>query len=220
MEDLLFSCYMNKMKELNGGIWFRFKRLPIWLRIVLVTMGLDVVLFVTITIWFKNLFWVPCFVEIAIVFVTIILGDSYQIRNSKAKLEDYKTLCKSLRNTYAELGITSVEYLIVIKNRMTNKLNKINKTCEKNKQNLSQWIQALVFPAILALFGAVISSEENAEFALSVGMTLLIIILLIIFLAFLVMSVKNILNRIHSEDYETFIVSLQTIIDLANGQIN
>lgn len=56
MEDLLFSCYMNKMKELNGGIWFRFKRLPIWLRIVLVTMGLDVVLFVTITIWFKNLF--------------------------------------------------------------------------------------------------------------------------------------------------------------------
>lgn len=220
MEDLLFSCYMNKMKELNGGIWFRFKRLPIWLRIVLVTMVLDVVLFVTITIWFKNLFWVPFFVEIAIVFVTIILGDSYQIRNSKAKLEDYKTLCKALRNTYAELGITSVEYLIEIKNRMTNKLNKINETCEKNKQNLSQWIQALVFPAILALFGAVISSEENAEFALSVGVTLLSIILLIIFLAFLVMSVKNILNRIHSEDYETFIVSLQTIIDLANGQIN
>lgn len=208
------------MKELNGGIWFRFKRLPIWLRIVLVTMVLDVVLFVTITIWFKNLFWVPFFVEIAIVFVTIILGDSYQIRNSKAKLEDYKTLCKALRNTYAELGITSVEYLIEIKNRMTNKLNKINETCEKNKQNLSQWIQALVFPAILALFGAVISSEENAEFALSVGVTLLSIILLIIFLAFLVMSVKNILNRIHSEDYETFIVSLQTIIDLANGQIN
>lgn len=29
------------------------------------------------------------FDEIAIVFVTIILGDSYHIRNSKSKLEDY-----------------------------------------------------------------------------------------------------------------------------------
>lgn len=55
-------------------------------------MVLDVVLFVAITIWFKHLFWVPCFDEIAIVFETIILGDSYHIRNGKSKLEDYKTL--------------------------------------------------------------------------------------------------------------------------------
>lgn len=219
MEDLLFSCYMNKMKELNGGIWFRFKRLPVLLKISLVFMLIDIVFLVVTAIWFEKFIWIPCFIEIAIAFLTFFSGDFYQIKDSKAKFKDHIEICNELKDYYDELGITSTEYLADIKSRMVNKLKIIDENCEKNKQILSQLTQALVVPAILALFGAVISGKENAQFALTVGLVLFIVILFFIFLIFVVVFANNLANRICAADYQRFINSLQTIIDIDNSYI-
>lgn len=190
-----------------------------FVEIALVFLVVDMVFLVVTAIWFKKLIWVPCFIEIAIAFLTIISGDFYQIKNSKTKLKDHIKDCNDLKDYFDELGITSIVHLVDIKNRMTNKLKKIDDNCEKNKQILSQLTQALVVPAILAFFGAVISDKENFQFALATGLVLLIVILFIIFLIFIVVFANNLANKICAADYQRFINSLQTIIDIDNGYI-
>ena len=94
-----------------------------------------------------------------------------------------------------------------------NKLEKMEKTKEKNRNTIERIIQVIIIPFVLAMFAALIKNESDANVIVAYGIYFIFFPIALLITIFGLFEVFNMINKSEFNKLKNFSDDLQGILD-------
>lgn len=216
MEQMLYKNYLKYIKENKTPLYKALLALPKCAAILLVALILSgIVSFVFLYIEnLRQYFFIPLVIEAAYCIAVYFYSESYEINNSKKNMKNYKEHCNDIYKWLQNILITVEEdNIIEIKRRIDIKLDKIEKTKEKNRNTTERLIQVIVIPFILSIFAGIIKNESDANIIVAYGVSFIFFPIILILIIFGLYEVINLIKKNDFYMMKSFSDDLQGILD-------
>ncbi len=157
---------------------------------------------------------IPLAFEDVFSIVAYFYSEHYEINNSEKHLKNYKEYCGDIYNWLQNVSISiSKDSIIEIKRRIDNKLEKMEKTKEKNINAIERIIQVIIIPFVLAMFAALIKNESDANVIVTYGVYFIFFPIALLVTLFGLFEVFSMINKNEFNKLKNFSDDLQGILD-------
>lgn len=216
MEQILYKNYLKYLKENKTPLYKALLSIPKCAAGILVALVLSgVVTFVFMCAEkLRQYIIIPLAFEVVFSIVAYFYSEHYEINNSEKYLENYKEYCGDiynwLKNTSISVEKTSI---IEIKRRIDDKLEKMEKSKEKNRNTIERIVQVIIIPFVLAMFAALIKNESDANVIVAYGVYFIFFPIALLVTIFGLFEVFNMINKNEFNKLKKFSDDLQGILD-------
>lgn len=216
MEQILYKNYLKYLKENKTPLYKALQSIPKCAAGILIALVLSgVVSFIFMCAEkLRQYFIVPLVIETIFCIIAYFYSERYEINNSAKYLENYKEYCGDIYNWLQNISISvTKDSIIEIKRRIDNKLEKMEKTKEKNRNTIERLIQVIVIPFVLAMFAALIKNESDANVIVAYGVYFIFFPIALLITLFGFFEVFNMINKSEFNKLKNFSDDLQGILD-------
>ena len=216
MEQILYKNYLKYLKENKTPLYKALLSIPKCAAGILVALVLSgVVTFVFMCAEkLRQYIIIPLAFEVVFSIVAYFYSEHYEINNSEKYLENYKEYCGDiynwLKNTSISVEKTSI---IEIKRRIDDKLEKMEKSKEKNRNTIERIVQVIIIPFVLAMFAALIKNESDANVIVAYGVYFIFFPIALLVMMFGLFEVFSMINKNEFNKLKKFSDDLQGILD-------
>ena len=216
MEQILYKNYLKYLKENKTPLYKALQSIPkcaAGILIALVLSGVVAFIFMC-SEKLRQYFIVPLVIETIFCIIAYFYSEHYEINNSAKHLENYKEYCSDIYNWLQSISISVAEDSIIeIKRRIDVKLEKKEKTKEKNRNTIERIFQVIIIPFILAMFAALIKNESDANVIVAYGIYFIFFPIALLITLFGLFEVFNMVNNNEFNRLKNFSDDLQGILD-------
>lgn len=216
MEQILYKNYLKYLKENKTPLYKALLSIPKCAAGILVALVLSgVVTFVFMCAEkLRQYIIIPLAFEVVFSIVAYFYSEHYEINNSEKYLENYKEYCGDiynwLKNTSISVEKTSI---IEIKRRIDDKLEKMEKSKENNRNTIERIVQVIIIPFVLAMFAALIKNESDANVIVAYGVYFIFFPIALLVMMFGLFEVFSMINKNEFNKLKKFSDDLQGILD-------
>jgi hypothetical protein len=216
MEYHLLNSYLKFQKDQRAPFHKIIKRIPIpiilFLIIAMACLVASVIILFTMGVNFW--FYICSIAEAVFAFILCFAQDHWEIKHSYERYTDFKKRAQDLYNWLDQYNIRTKDEIEVIQLRLTNDLEKNEKSKRQNSEKADKWMQTLVIPMILAIVTALISNQTDIQIVISYVFSLLAVLGMIYGIVWMVRSVSGIFDDMRRSNIKLFIKDLQSVIDV------
>lgn len=216
MEQILYKNYLKYLKENKTPLYKALQSVPkcaAGILIALVLSGVVAFIFMC-SEKLRQYFIVPLVIETIFCIIAYFYSEHYEINNSAKHLENYKEYCSDIYNWLQSISISvAKDSIIEIKRRIDVKLEKKEKTKEKNRNTIERIFQVIIIPFILAMFAALIKNESDANVIVAYGIYFIFFPIALLITLFGLFEVFNMVNNNEFNRLKNFSDDLQGILD-------
>lgn len=216
MEQILYKNYLKYLKDNKTPLYKTLLSIPKCAAGILVALVLSgVVTFVFMCAEkLRQYIFIPLAFEVVFSIVAYFYSEHYEINNSEKYLKNYKEYCGDIYNWLQNMSISiSKDSIIEIKRRIDNKLEKMEKTKEKNINTIERIIQVIIIPFVLAMFAALIKNESDANVIVTYGVYFIFFPIALLVTLFGLFEVFSMINKNEFNKLKNFSDDLQGILD-------
>lgn len=216
MEQILYKNYLKYLKENKTPLYKALQSIPkcaAGILIALVLSGVVAFIFMC-SEKLRQYFIVPLVIETIFCIIAYFYSEHYEINNSAKHLENYKEYCSDIYSWLQSISISvAKDSIIEIKRRIDVKLEKKEKTKEKNRNTIERIFQVIIIPFILAMFAALIKNESDANVIVAYGIYFIFFPIALLITIFGLFEVFNMINKNEFNKLKNFSDDLQGILD-------
>ena len=217
MNEYLFYSYLKWQKENKDSTIKKLFQLPKSAIIIMIVFIIISISGLILSIKQSGLAYVAILFQFIVLFIFIIYSERILINISMTNLERYRNYCIKLYTWISEFSISEKDDINELMNRIIDSMNNLIKIQDKQKEKIERWMQVLVIPIILAIVNNIISSKTDISIVTAYILTILALFASIYLLICFVILVRNIMNKMRINQYQSFIEDLQGIIDVKFG---
>ena len=212
----MYKNYLKYLKENKTPLYKALLSIPKCAAGILVALVLSgVVTFVFMCAEkLRQYIIIPLAFEVVFSIVAYFYSEHYEINNSEKYLENYKEYCGDiynwLKNTSISVEKTSI---IEIKRRIDDKLEKMEKSKENNRNTIERIVQVIIIPFVLAMFAALIKNESDANVIVAYGVYFIFFPIALLVMMFGLFEVFSMINKNEFNKLKKFSDDLQGILD-------
>lgn len=219
MENHIFYCYEEWLKDEDGNLFKQIFKIPVIARILLGLLLLGLIIFFVIlgcTVSGYNttapiLIWGVLYFILCI--ITTIYTEKYQIENSKSSLENYNEYCNRMMDNVFKKNKISEKIIPTLIERFNMTVEEINNKVKLKHEKLNKFMEVLLIPVSVLILGALLDKGTNATQTLGFGLSGILIILFIYAVIFIVLFIYDIVVKFPLVKYKQFITDMQSILD-------
>lgn len=216
MEQILYKNYLKYLKDNKTPLYKALLSIPKCAAVLLVAL----VLLCATSLMFlcveklRQYFIIPLAIEIVFSIVSYFYSEHYEINNSEIYMNNYKEHCSDIYAWLQDISISvTKDSIIEIKRRIDVKLEKMEKTKEKNRNTIERIIQVIIIPFVLAMFAALIKNESDANVIVAYGVYFIFFPIALLITLFGLFEVFNMVNKNEFNRLKNFSDDLQGILD-------
>lgn len=216
MEQILYKNYLKYLKENKTPLYkslLSISKCAAGILVALVLSGVVTFVFMCAE-KLRQYIIIPLAFEVVFSIVAYFYSEHYEINNSEKYLENYKEYCGDiynwLKNTSISVEKTSI---IEIKRRIDDKLEKMEKSKEKNRNTIERIVQVIIIPFVLAMFAALIKNESDANVIVAYGVYFIFFPIALLVMMFGLFEVFSMINKNEFNKLKKFSDDLQGILD-------
>lgn len=216
MEQILYKNYLKYLKDNKKPLYKTLLSIPKCAAGILAALVLSgAVTFVFMCAEkLRQYIIIPLAFEVVFSIVAYFYSEHYEINNSEIYMNNYKEHCSDIYAWLQDISISiTKDSIIEIKRRIDVKLEKIEKTKEKNRNTIERIIQVIVIPFVLAMFAALIKNESDASVIVAYGVYFIFFPIALLITLFGLFEVFNMINKNEFNKLKNFSDDLQGILD-------
>lgn len=216
MENYLYYAYLNWNSKNSKGFFRKIKNIPITAIILTLLLVISTATFIFLVIFSREYSLFPFIAISALLFISFFYLESFQSKNYKGILENYKSKCETLKNEFEIIteGKLDKDKLEEYRNRILVKVSANKEQINKLINCIIRVMQALFIPITLSLINNQISNVVDPN------QLVISIITICLTLGFLFLTIIGIIYFCYSAvlykntQYIEFANVLQDIIDI------
>ena len=220
MEEYILNYYKKWLNEQKGSIVQQFSKLTkianfLIISLIVALVALIVMFFLAVLKVIDEAWvFVPVLLEIIISVASYVYTCKHEIEHSEDKIDNYVRHCQELSDKLKEIKITNHTFIQEIIDRYQKLINEYDRTIERNQDRTDKVMQILIIPVSLEVLEVFLNISSNAQEALELGSTFIMVITIICLIAAGLFYMYNSLIKKRQNDYKQIVNDLQGVIDL------
>lgn len=213
---MLYKKYLKYLKENKTPLYKSLLTMPKCAVILLVALILSgaVSLAFLCAENLRQYSLIPLVIEAILCVVVYFYSENYEINNSDKNMRNYKEYYSGIYKWLQNMSISVEEDSIIeIKRRIDIKLDKIEKTKEKNRNTVERILQVIVIPFIFSIFAQIIKNESDANIIIVYGASFMIFLIALLLAFFGFYEALNLIKKNDFHKLKSFSDDLQGLLD-------